>query len=295
MQEELNKIKDVLKDPQNLVYQINKNKKDVYFWIGGLSFILLIYLFISSKDFSFLLIISSMTQMLSFLLVFIKVRSHQTVSGLSLNSFTCYLILIIARLCSTLFYSGYLPADQAGDWFYQLNEIIAVALNALLVFSISNINRDTADTSFDEVDFKYLTFPALGLALLVHTSLNNSFITDVLWTFSMYLETVAIYPQIHLFQKKGGQVEPYTSHYVALQGLSRLFSLIFWFYTYEELNETLETSYSLFHSYCGYFIIFSQVAQLLLMVDFYYLYFRSIYRRENMNVNELYMNINYKL
>jgi hypothetical protein len=101
----------------------------------------------------------------------------------------------------------------------------------------------------------------------------------------MYLEGVAIFPQIHLFQKKGGQIESYTSHYVSLQGLNRLLTLVFWYYTYEELNEENEDSYSFFHTYTGYFLIFSQVIQLLLMVEFYYFYFKSWFKGEKMSIS----------
>jgi hypothetical protein len=106
---------------------------------------------------------------------------------------------------------------------------------------------------------------------------------DINWAFSMYLEAVAIFPQILLFSKKRGQIESFTSHYVALCGLSRLFSLIFWWDTYEELI----ADDLLFGAYVGYFIIGSQILQLIIMADYYYLYFKSILKGQALNTLDI--------
>ena len=109
-------------------------------------------------------------------------------------------------------------------------------------------------------------------------------LTDTFWTFAMYLQTFAIYPQINLFINKKGQIESFTSHYVALCGLSTLFSLIFWFDTYDELNSMFIVQFPFFAEYVGYIIVFTQILQLLIMADFYYLYFKSLYKGEEINI-----------
>lgn len=281
------KVKDFLSDPQNLAYEFKKKKKDFVFWIILILTSLIIFVCLSNKEFSFFMVLSAIFQMSSFIIVTMQVYNYQNASGISLNSMIAYLIVLISRLSSTLFYDGYLPSDTTGDWFYQFCEIISVISVVLLIIFITRLFRDTEDSQYDTVDYKYLMLPTLILALLVHTSLNNNIVTDIAWSFSMYLESIAIYPQINLFTKKGGQIESYTSHYVSLQGLSRLMSLIFWWYTYEELNEELEDSYSLFHLYTGYALIACQIIQLLLMIDFYYYYFKSLFKGEKMNVSQI--------
>lgn len=287
MQDRLSNLKDIISDPQTLIFELKKKRKDVGFWIFGFIFTMLIWTFFSSKDYSFLIVLSSTVQMLSFIIVLWKVITFESASGLSQNTLISYSLLLFSRLSSTLFYNGYLPSDTAGDWFYQFTEIISLVSVIFLIFLIRTRYSHTREESNDSVDYKYLAIPSFCLALLVHTSLNRNFVTDVLWTFSMYLETAAIYPQIFLFSKKGGQIESYTSHYVALQGLSRLFSLLFWWDTFSELNEPVEDSYSMFHNYVGYFLILSQVIQLLIMIDYYYLYFKSILKGERMNIINL--------
>jgi uncharacterized membrane protein YjdF len=270
-------------DPEKLFFEIQKRKKDVFFWIIAITIITFITIFISSQDYSFLLVLSSLTQMFAFIIVVIKVYTFQNSSGLSINTLICYALLLSARLFTNLLFSGYLPSDNSGDWFYQLTEIISLLCVLLLIYLTLIVYTETSDYTNDKVPFYYLAIPSFILACIVHTSLNGFLPTDITWCFSMYLEAVAIFPQIQLFVVKKGQIETYTSHYVALCGLSRLLSLIFWWDTYPELNTQDGNSISLFCNYCGYFIIASQVIQLLIMIDYYYLYFKSLFKGEAMN------------
>ena len=277
----MEKLREISKDPKLF---IRKRKKDVCFWATIIIVILLIFIFVSSKDFSFFLVLSSLVQTCAFIVIVVKVKNYQTCSGLSANTLICYAILFLARLTSTLFYPGYLPSDSSGSWLYQLSEICSLLICCLLIYLIYIKYRETSDILLDgKIPFYILVIPCYILALIFRSSLNDNAFCDINWAFSMYLETFAIFPQILLFVIKKGQIESFTSHYVALCGLSRLFSLIFWWDTYEELE-----SYDLyFGAYVGYFIIGSQILQLIIMADFYYLYFKSILKGQAINTMDI--------
>lgn len=280
------KVKEIISDPNTILFELQKKKKDVIFWSVLVIFMFIVYMTLSSGDFSFILVLSSIAQMASFLIICLKVYSSESCSGLSLNTLICYLIILVSRLSSTIFYSGYLPSDDAGDWFYQLCEVFSLILILINIFFITRAYKDTSESENDDsIDYKYLAIPALILGLLIHTHLNNNILTDVAWSFSMYLEGAAIFPQLHLFRQKSGNIESFTSHYVSLQGLSRLFTLMFWWYTYDELNDENDESFSFFHTYTGYFIIASQILQLILMLDFYYYYFKALFKGEKMSIS----------
>ena len=280
----MEKIKDMSRDPKILVYEMKKRRKDIIFWTSVIIVILLIFVFISSKDFSFFLVLSSIVQTCAFLIILLKVTNYQSTSGLSANTLICYGILLFARLTSTLFFPGYLPSDSSGSWLYQLSDIISLLICILLVYLIYFKYRETSDIMSDgKIPFYFLVIPSYILAIMFRSSLNNNAFCDINWAFSMYLETFAIFPQILLFTIKKGQIESFTSHYVALCGLSRLFSLIFWFDTYEEL-----VTYDLyFGKYVGYVIIGSQILQLIIMADYYYLYFKSILKGQAINTMDI--------
>ena len=281
----MDKIKNVIPDQDELKYKLKKNKRDIIFWVCGIFSTFLIFFFFSSKDYSFLMVLSSITQTLSFLIIVLKVIKSNNTSGLSINTLICYLILLIARLTSTVFFTGYLPSDSSGDFFYQLTEVTSCCLIIILIYFINKKYKETSDTLIDTCPYYYFAIPCYILALFVHTTLNSFFFTDVNWTFAMYLEAVAIYPQIKLFMAKKGQIETYTSHYVALCGLSRLLSLIFWYDTYPELNSYSSSKFVILSQYSGYFIILSQVLQLIILADYYYLYFKALFTGEKMRIN----------
>ena len=280
----MEKINDMIRDPKILMYEIKRRRKDLIFWISIIIAILLIYIFASSKDFSFFLVLSSIVQTCAFVIILIKVTDRQTCSGLSVNTLICYCILLFARLTSTLFYPGYLPSDSSGSWLYQLSDLLSMLICCLLIYLIYFKYRDTSDLMIDnKLPFYYLAIPCYILAIIIRSSLNNNIFCDINWAFSMYLEAFAIFPQILLFSIKKGQIEKFTSHYVALCGLSRLFSLIFWWDTYDELKNRD----TFFGNYVGYFIIGAQIMQLLIMADYYYLYFKSILKGNEINIMDI--------
>jgi hypothetical protein len=280
----MEKLKEMTRDTRILMFELKKRRKDIIFWFSVVFAILFIYIFISSKDFSFFLVLSSIVQTSAFVIILLKVTDRQNVSGLSANTLICYSILLFARLTSTLFYPGYLPNDSSGSWLYQLSDIISMLICCLLIYLLYFKYRETSDLILDnKIPFYFLVVPSYLLAMFVKSNLNNNFFCDTNWAFSMYLETVAIFPQILLFTIKKGQIEKFTSHFVALCGLNRLFSLIFWWDTYDELNH----SESFFGAYIGYFIIGAQILQLLIMADYYYLYFKSILKGNEINMMDI--------
>lgn len=280
----MKRLKDMIQDKQTFMFEVKKKKKDVIFWTAVILITILLFLFFSSKDFSFFLVLSSLVQMFAFIIILVKVTNYQNCSGLSANTLMCYSILLFGRLSSTLFYSGYLPTDSSGSWLYQLSEVVSLLICCLLVYMIYFRFRETSDIMLDnKCPFYYLVIPTYLLAIFIHSNLNYNWFTDINWTFSMFLEACAIFPQILLFSIKKGQIESFTSHYVALCGLSRVFSLIFWWDTYEEL----ESSNSFLSYYTGYFILGSQILQLIIMADYYYLYFMSILKGKALNTMDI--------
>ena len=86
-----------------------------------------------------------------------------------------------------------------------------------------------------------------------------SFEFKVLWTFSIYLESVAILPQLFMVSKTG-EAESITSHYLFALGAYRALYILNWFYRYytEGFYDTIA--------------IFAGVVQTILYCDFFYLY-----------------------
>ena len=82
---------------------------------------------------------------------------------------------------------------------------------------------------------------------------------QILWTFSIYLESVAIMPQLYMVSKTG-EAESITSHYLFALGSYRALYLVNWVYRYY-----LEGYYDLIAVVAG-------CVQTILYCDFFYLY-----------------------
>ena len=273
------KIKNKFEKEDNILNKIN----DFTFWGILILIIIIVYILISSKEYSFLLVLSSLIQTFSFLIILLKVIKFKNCNGLSLNTLICYLLVLFGRLSSNLFYVTYLPNDDSGDWFYQLTEIISFTLIIYLIYLIKIKFNETSDLNLDNIKYYYFTIPCLIIAFFIHPTLNSNILTDTLWTFSIYLQAFSIFPQIQLFINKKGKIENYTSHYISLCGLSTLFSILYWFDCYNYLNSWDIVLFPLFSQSVGYFILFFQFLQLFIMIDFYYLYFKSLCKRKEIN------------
>merc|ERR1712018_8948 len=123
--------------------------------------------------------------------------------------------------------------------------------------------RATYDGNHDSFRMEFLIIPAMGLACLI----NHKFIPlEVLWTFSIYLESVAILPQLFMISKTG-EAESITSHYLFAQGMYRAFYIANWIYRYQT------------EGFYDWIAICSGVIQTVLYLDFFYLYITKVVKR----------------
>lgn len=128
--------------------------------------------------------------------------------------------------------------------------------------------RATYDKNHDTFRIEFLLAPVTILALII----NHEFtIFEVLWTFSIYLESVAILPQLFLVSKTG-EAETITSHYLFALGAYRALYLVNWVYRYV-------TEYHL-----DWIAIVAGVVQTVLYCDFFYLYVTRVIKGRSLKL-----------
>jgi ER lumen protein retaining receptor len=141
-------------------------------------------------------------------------------SGISLKTQILYTLVFATR---------YL--DLATRWVSLYNTVMkAVFLGAsaaiLWLMTRARGVRGTYDASHDTFRIAFLIVPCAALAALVHADASP---LELAWTFSIYLEAVAILPQLVLLQRTGN-VDNLTGDYVFLLGLYRGLYLVNWVY-----------------------------------------------------------------
>merc|ERR1712113_591529 len=139
-------------------------------------------------------------------------------------------------------------------------KVIYIALSIGTCYLIFFKFKATYDGNHDSMRAEFLVVPALGLACLINTSFD---VMEVLWTFSIYLEAVAILPQLFMISKTG-EAETITSHYLFMLGAYRglyILNWIFRFYT---------------ESFFDPIAVVAGVVQTVLYIDFFYLYITKV-------------------
>jgi len=135
-------------------------------------------------------------------------------------------------------------------------KIVFIATSYATLYLIYMKFKVTYDRSHDTFRIEFLLIPVTLLALII----NHEFTPlEVLWTFSIYLESVAILPQLFMVSKTG-EAETITSHYLFALGIYRALYLLNWIYRYYA-----EGFYDLIAIVAG-------IVQTVLYCDFFYLY-----------------------
>jgi len=128
--------------------------------------------------------------------------------------------------------------------------------------------KATYDHNHDTFRIEFLLGPAVLLALL----LNHEFsVMEVLWTFSIYLESVAIMPQLFMVSKTG-EAESITSHYLFALGSYRALYIVNWIYRYYAEN------------FYDIIAIVAGCVQTILYCDFFYLYITKVLKGKKLQL-----------
>jgi len=229
--------------------------------------------FSSDRTFSGLITLAAAVQCLGFLLLRLKIRK-QGAAGVSSRTLQLFAVMYVTRLYSTLQFNGYLPVDSSGDWVYQAIDVIALTCVISILYEMHNDQGRTAQTYEKENDtcaIHWFLVASVLLAYFIHPALNNRKIPDIAWTMSLYLEALAMIPQLMMFAKKGGEVESLASHYVACVFMCRCMMLAFWSNSFHELHRRGDT-----YNLPGYGVIGAQILQVILFADFMYYYVKGV-------------------
>merc|ERR1719321_1706149 len=112
---------------------------------------------------------------------------------------------------------------------------------------------------------------AVVLAVLIHPGQHGFPALDILWTVHLYVDAVAMVPQLWMISKAGGKVRGLTAHYIAATLLSNILSGAFWFLAGSSLEGGDAGSFSL----TSLTINGAHLVQLLLLLDFGYFYSKA--------------------
>ncbi|CAL5416709.1 unnamed protein product [Camellia sinensis] len=153
-------------------------------------------------------LVGDMTHLASVLVLLLKIHTIKSCAGVSLKT---------QELYATVFATRYL--DIFTDYISLYNtvmKLIFLGSSFSIVWYIRHhkIVRRSYDKDQDTFRHYFLVLPCLLLALVMHEKFTFK---EVMWAFSLYLEAVAILPQLVLLQRTRN-IDNLTGQYVFLLG-----------------------------------------------------------------------------
>ncbi|XP_026725310.1 ER lumen protein-retaining receptor [Trichoplusia ni] len=205
-------------------------------------------------------LLGDLSHLLAIIILLLKIWKTRSCAGISGKSQILFSVVYTARYLDLL--TNYISAYNT---FMKMVFIMASYATVYLMYVKF---KATYDHNHDTFRIEFLLIPSLVMALLI----NHEFsVMEVLWTFSIYLESVAILPQLFLVSKTG-EAESITSHYLFALGSYRALYLLNWVYRY-----VVEDHYELI-------AIISGVVQTVLYCDFFYLYITKVLKGKKLQL-----------
>ncbi|KIM82431.1 hypothetical protein PILCRDRAFT_785073 [Piloderma croceum F 1598] len=193
-----------------------------------------------------------LSHLASILILLQKIQSTRSCRGLSFKTQALYTTVFIAR---------YL--DLVYRWVSLYNfvmKIFFISSSVYILYLMRLRFRPTHDPSIDTFRIEYLLGPSAVLALIFNYSYSP---TEILWSFSIFLESVAILPQLFMLQRTG-EAETITTHYLAALGVYRALYIPNWVYRYFTEGSVDPIA------------VTAGIIQTGLYLDFFYVYFTKV-------------------
>lgn len=146
------------------------------------------------------------------------------------------------------------------SFYNSVMKIFFIASSCYILYLMKFRFRPTQDPSLDTFRVEYLVGPCALFALIFNYAFSPS---EILWSFSIFLEAVAILPQLFILQRTG-EAETITTHYLAALGAYRALYIPNWIYRYFSEGQVDPIA------------IVAGLVQTGLYIDFFYVYVTKV-------------------
>lgn len=197
-------------------------------------------------------LVADLSHMASHLILLYLIHHNKSIEGLSLKTQVLYVVVFVLRYADvfTSFISLY---NTFMKFFF-------VASSAYTVYLMTNKYQKSIRNNIDTFPVKYLVIPLAILSVIFTRSYS---IREVTWSFSIWLESVAIIPQLYMLQRTGS-AENITIHYIFALGIYRALYIPNWIYRY------------FFDNFFDYISVLAGILQTIVYSDFFYIYYTKV-------------------
>ncbi|MPC38685.1 ER lumen protein-retaining receptor 1-B [Portunus trituberculatus] len=156
------------------------------------------------------------SHLLAIIILLLKIWTSRSCAGISGKSQVMFAITYTARYLDLL--------TNFISLYNSTMKVIFLAASYATLYLIYMRFKATYDHNHDTFRVEFLLIPTVILSVLINHDFSP---LEILWTFSIYLESVAILPQLFMVSKTG-EAESITSHYLFALGSYRALYIVNW-------------------------------------------------------------------
>ncbi|KAI4869139.1 putative HDEL sequence binding protein [Hypoxylon rubiginosum] len=198
-------------------------------------------------------VLGDFSHLASILILLHKMTELNGASGISFKSQALYLIVYVTR---------YLDLFSTSSIYNIVFKILFISSQSYVIYLMTTKYKPTYDPNLDTFRIQYLLGGAAVLGVLMPYKYTMS---EILWAFSIWLESVAILPQLFMLQRTG-EAEVITTHYLFALGIYRALYIPNWIYRYiTEPNHQVD-----------WIAIVAGLVQTVLYSDFFWIYYQKV-------------------
>ncbi|ODV62746.1 Erd2p [Ascoidea rubescens DSM 1968] len=207
-------------------------------------------------------ILGDLSHLVSVLILLNAIIKARSISGISFKTQLLYSIVFMTRYIDLFFRYVSLYNTLMKVFFIGSSNYILY----LMIFKHNYLKSQ--QPTFDEFKIEYLLIGSAITSLIFNYGYN---FTEILWSFSIWLESVAIFPQLFMLQRTG-EAELLTTHYIFALGIYRALYIPNWLWRYYMENH--------FDSIA----VIAGIIQTLIYSDFFYIYYKKVIKGMNFKI-----------
>ncbi|GAA5869748.1 hypothetical protein JCM5296_002588 [Sporobolomyces johnsonii] len=200
-------------------------------------------------------LLGDLSHLASIFILVHKIHTSRSVRGISFKTQLLYLVVFLSRYVD-------LVTGPHFSLYNTLMKLFFIGSSGYVVYLMKFKFRPTQDPAIDTLKLEYLLGPCAILALIFNYRFTP---LEILWAFSIYLEAVAILPQLFMLNRTG-EAENITTHYLFALGAYRALYVPNWVYRYFT-EDTVDP-----------IAVCAGLVQTALYSDFFYIYFTKVMR-----------------
>ncbi|KAG7666057.1 erd2 [[Candida] subhashii] len=197
-------------------------------------------------------ILGDLSHLASIFILLYAIEQNRSINGLSLKTQVMYVLVYVTRYLDlfTKFYSFY----------NSVLKVFFIASSIYTVYVMTYKYQKTIKNDIDTFPVKYLVGASAVAGLIITHKYS---IGEVVWSFSLWLEALAILPQLFILQRFG-EAENITTHYIFALGIYRALYIPNWIYRY------------FVEGHFDYVSVLAGILQTAIYSDFFYIYYTKV-------------------